>query len=378
METPKSKTHFKIGTRKSQLALVQTHEVRDKLIKTFPDGITFDIVEMSTKGDEVLDRALYKIGDKSLFTKALEDALIVGDVDMVVHSLKDLPGILPDGLVIGAVLERETPNDVVVIKNESPNAKTWEQISQTEGSVIGTSSVRRTAQLRGKYPHLKFQDIRGNLNTRLSKLDATDGPYNAIILAAAGIKRLKFDSRISKVLDDEESLNAVSQGALAVECRYNDQRVIRLLERLNHKDTVLSVIAERAFMRRLDGGCSAPLAAHARILEKSLHMTGGVWSLDGKTFIKGELEAEVISKEKSLHMTGSVWHLDEKTPIKETLEVDEEEKIDVASAILVPKCESEYAKARDAGFRLAEIMVAKGAQEILKAAKNEVHKLREN
>merc|ERR1712025_1044119 len=216
---------LKVGTRKSQLALFQTRYVIAVLQKIFSSH-KFEIVEMSTLGDNVLDKALSKIGEKSLFTKELEVALEKGDVDFVVHSMKDLPTTLPPGMVIGAVLEREDPRDAVIMKSSSD----WKCLKDLPpGSVVGTSSLRRAAQLRSAYPDLVFQDVRGNLNTRLRKLDDNSGPYSALILAVAGVVRMGWSERISEHLGGDVCLHAVGQGALAVECRDTDRDTLELL-----------------------------------------------------------------------------------------------------------------------------------------------------
>ena len=204
---------IRIGSRKSQLALVQTHWVRDELQKQFPD-LTFEVQTMDTQGDKVLDVSLSKIGDKGLFTQELEDGMLQGDIDFAVHSLKDLPTRLPAGLMLGCITEREDPADALVV-----HAKHQDKQLDTlpEGAVVGTSSLRRLAQLRHHYPHFTFKDIRGNLNTRLRKLD--EGEYDAIILAAAGLERLGMGDRIHQVLPPAISLHAVGQGALGIECR---------------------------------------------------------------------------------------------------------------------------------------------------------------
>ena len=243
----KERTVMMVGSRKSQLALIQTRFVIAELSKIRPE-LNFEIVEMSTVGDNVLDKALSKIGEKSLFTKELEVALEKCDVDFVVHSMKDLPTTLPPGMVIGAVLEREDPRDAVIIKAGAD----WKGLKDLPaGSVVGTSSLRRAAQLRSAYPDLVFQDVRGNLNTRLRKLDAEDGVYSALILAVAGVVRMGWSERISEYLDSDVCLHAVGQGALAVECRDSDRDTLQLLSHLHHKTTVLATIAERSFMKTL-------------------------------------------------------------------------------------------------------------------------------
>ncbi|XP_059622403.1 porphobilinogen deaminase [Phlebotomus argentipes] len=286
---------IRVGSRKSKLALIQTKHVIGELQKLFPDR-KFEIHTMSTVGDRVLNISLPKIGEKSLFTKDLEDALRSGTVDFVVHSLKDLPTVLPDGMVIGAVLEREDPRDALVL-NKKYAGKTL--ASLPEGSVIGTSSLRRTAQLSRFHPHLVVNDIRGNLNTRLTKLDAASDDFAGIILAQAGLVRMGWQERISEVLKCSDLLYAVGQGALAVECRSDAADVLGMLEKLCCRVTEARIVAERSFLRTLGGGCSAPVAvssslkASAEQSGKKLSLRGAVWSLDGKTEIQHQLACEL-------------------------------------------------------------------------------------
>ncbi|KAJ8983681.1 hypothetical protein NQ317_003469 [Molorchus minor] len=275
-----------VGSRKSELALVQTRHVISLLKDIYPEK-DFEIVTMNTLGDKVLDIPLPKIGEKSLFTKELETALITGCVNLVVHSLKDLPTTLPEGMAIGAVLAREDPRDALVLQK---NLQQFTLDTLPANSVIGTSSLRRTAQLAKHHPHLKVENIRGNLNTRLKKLDDL-GKYHAIVLAAAGLIRIGWQDRISKILEPDDLLYAVGQGALAVECRADDDETIKLLEPLYDLQTALQVTAERSFLKTLGGGCSAPVAVWSEFkVEKAnevkLTLTGAVWSLDGKDEIK--------------------------------------------------------------------------------------------
>ncbi|MFO0141158.1 MAG: hydroxymethylbilane synthase, partial [Aphanizomenon sp.] len=215
---------IRIGSRKSQLALVQTYWVQAQLQKSFPD-ITFEVHTMSTQGDKILDVALAKIGDKGLFTKELELSMINKEIDFAVHSLKDLPTNLPPGLTLAAITERENPADAVVLHEKYKGEKLE---TLPPGVVIGTSSLRRLAQLRHQFPHFTFKDVRGNLITRMAKLDA--GEYDALILAVAGLERLEMSDRIHQVLTPEISLHAVGQGALGIECRADDTEVIALLK----------------------------------------------------------------------------------------------------------------------------------------------------
>lgn len=257
---------------------------------------TYSADTMTTIGDRVLNISLPKIGEKSLFTKDLEDALLRGKIDFVVHSLKDLPTSLPEGMAIGAVLEREDPRDVLVL-NQKYQGKTLKSLP--EGSIIGTSSLRRAAQLARLYPNVAVCDIRGNLNTRLAKLDADTSKFAGIILAHAGLVRMGWESRISQVLENDDLMYAVGQGALAVECRSDDKEILEMLEKLCCKATQSQILAERSFLRTLGGGCSAPVAVSCSL--KSSHdqnvgkltLRGAVWSLDGKTEIQDEVSCEI-------------------------------------------------------------------------------------
>ncbi|GFS93764.1 porphobilinogen deaminase [Nephila pilipes] len=288
----------RIGSRKSQLALFQTNFVAD-LLKKHYSSIKYDIVSMSTIGDKILDVALSKIGEKSLFTKELEIALEKQEVHMVVHSLKDLPTTLPSGMVIGAICKRENPFDVVVF---SPDYNGMDLKDLPEGSVIGTSSLRRIAQLKKLLPKLQFENIRGNLNTRFRKLDE-DKTYAALILAAAGVIRLDLEHRIQQILTPEECLYAVGQGALAIECKDNDLSTIKLLSKISDEATTLCCIAERAFMKALEGGCSVPIGVYSKLKDKKLTLRGGVFSLDGSKSIIEEMTSEIYCEKHGIVQT---------------------------------------------------------------------------
>ncbi|MGK7878695.1 MAG: hydroxymethylbilane synthase [Crocosphaera sp.] len=277
---------IRIGSRKSQLALVQTYWIQEQLQKHYPER-QFDVETMSTQGDKILDVALAKIGDKGLFTKELETAMLQNQVDFAVHSLKDLPTNLPEGLMLGCVTERVNPADALVV-HEKHKDKQLDTLP--EGSVIGTSSLRRLAQLRHHYPHLTFKDVRGNVNTRLAKLDS--GEYDAIILAVAGLQRLDMSDRIHQVIPDDISLHAVGQGALGIECRTGDPEILELLKALEHPETRDRCYAERAFLRELEGGCQVPIGVNTKIENNVLTLIGMVASLDGKTLIKDTIEGE--------------------------------------------------------------------------------------
>lgn len=283
---------IRIGSRKSQLALVQTHWVQEQLQKHYPNR-TFDVHTMSTQGDKILDVALSKIGDKGLFTKELELGMIHNEVDFAVHSLKDLPTNLPEGLVLGCVTERENPADALVV-HEKHKDKQLETLPA--GTVIGTSSLRRLAQLRHHYPHLEFKDIRGNLNTRLAKLDA--GEYDGIILAVAGLQRLGMAERIHQAIPAEVSLHAVGQGALGIECRAEDTEILELLKALEHLPTAQRCYAERSFLRELEGGCQVPIGVNTVIEGDTLTLTGMVASLDGQRLIKDTVSGSPTQAEQ--------------------------------------------------------------------------------
>ncbi|NJL88705.1 MAG: hydroxymethylbilane synthase [Coleofasciculaceae cyanobacterium SM2_1_6] len=283
---------MRIGSRKSALALVQTHWVQAQLQKHFPDR-TFEVETMSTQGDKILDVALSKIGDKGLFTKELETGMLNQEIDLAVHSLKDLPTNLPEGLVLGVVTERENPADALVVH---PKHQDKQLETLPAGAVIGTSSLRRLAQLRHHYPHLAFKDVRGNLNTRLAKLDA--GEYDALILAAAGLQRLDMAARIHQLIPPEISLHAVGQGALGIECRAEDQEVLDLLKALEHLPTAQRCYAERAFLRDLEGGCQVPIGVNTEIVDDRLTLTGIVASIDGQQIVRGAVTGAATEAEQ--------------------------------------------------------------------------------
>jgi hydroxymethylbilane synthase len=282
----------RIGSRKSQLALVQTYWVQAELQKHFPD-IKFDVETMTTQGDNILDVALAKIGDKGLFTKELEVAMLENRVDLAVHSLKDLPTNLPENLMLGCVTERVNPADALVV-NEKNKDKQLDTLP--EGAVIGTSSLRRLAQLRYHYPHLSFKDVRGNVITRLAKLDA--GEYDGIILAVAGLQRLDLADRIHQVIPPEISLHAVGQGALGIECREGDGDIVRFIKALEHAETRDRCYAERSFLRELEGGCQVPIGVNTKIEGDILTLTGMVASLDGKRLIKDSVNGNRTDTEQ--------------------------------------------------------------------------------
>ena len=283
---------LKIASRRSKLAMVQTLWVKDQLEKHIPD-LEVSIEAMATQGDKILDVALAKIGDKGLFTKELEAQMLVGRADIAVHSLKDLPTNLPTGLKLGCITKRENPSDVLVV-NKKNNCYKLENLPK--GSIVGTSSLRRLAQLRNKFPHLNFKDVRGNVITRIEKLDS--GEYDCIILAAAGLKRLGFESRIHQIIPSEISLHAVGQGALGIECKSDDEKVLEIINVLEDKPTSQRCLAERAFLRELEGGCQVPIGVNSSIKDEMIYLSGMVASIDGEKLIKDQSIGNINDPEK--------------------------------------------------------------------------------
>jgi len=274
---------LRIGTRKSPLALWQAEHVRARLQALHP-GLTVELVTMTTEGDRILDAPLAKIGGKGLFIKELEQALLDGRADIAVHSLKDVTVTLPEGLHIPVIGEREDPRDAFVSNHyDSLDAL-------PAGSRVGTSSLRRQCQLRARYPQLEVVTLRGNVNSRLAKLDA--GEFDAILLASAGLKRLGFESRIRAALPPEILLPAVGQGAIAIECRVGDEDVNRLIAPLHHAASATRVAAERALNARLEGGCQVPIAAYAELDGLQLHLRALVGEPDGSCLIQGAIQGE--------------------------------------------------------------------------------------
>ena len=287
-----TKLKLKIASRRSKLAMVQTLWVKEQLEKEIPE-LEVSIEAMATQGDKILDVALAKIGDKGLFTKELEAQMLVGHADIAVHSLKDLPTNLPHGLILGCITKREDPSDALVVNKKN---KSYKLESLPAGSIVGTSSLRRLAQLRYNFPHLNFKDIRGNVITRIEKLDS--GEFDCIILAAAGLKRLGFESRIHQIIPNEISLHAVGQGALGIECKSGDQEVLKIINVLEDKVSSLRCMAERSFLRELEGGCQVPIGVNSKIQNDKLFLTGMVASIDGKRLIKDESVGNINSPEE--------------------------------------------------------------------------------
>ena len=275
-----------IATRQSALALWQAEHVRDRLGALYPSG-RVELLGLTTQGDRTLDQPLADIGGKGLFIKELEQAMADGRADLAAHSLKDVPMEVVAGFTLAAIMAREDPRDAFV-------SNVYRTLSDMPpGSIVGTSSLRREAQLRERYPQLKVEPLRGNVNTRLHRLD--QGNHAAIILAAAGLKRLGFADRIATMLEPEESLPAVGQGALALECRSDRPDVIAALAPLADADTTLATAAERAFGHKLAGSCRTPLAAYAIRRGSELWLRGLVASRDGRAVLRGERAAVVAT-----------------------------------------------------------------------------------
>jgi len=286
---PNPPSRIVIASRESALAMWQAHHVQQRLQEMYPETETV-ILGMTTQGDQVLDKTLNKIGGKGLFVKELEEALAAGRADIAVHSMKDVPMELPPGFAIAAILEREDPRDALV-------SNQYKDLAQLPaGSVIGTSSLRRESQLRARFPQLRVEPLRGNVQTRLRKLD--DGQYAAIILAAAGLKRLGLTKRIALPIAPEQSLPAPGQGAVGIECRADRGDLIDLMAPLNHAATATCVRAERALSRALSGNCNVPLGGYALLKDGNLWLRGFVASQDGAQFIYSEATAAASDPEQ--------------------------------------------------------------------------------
>jgi hydroxymethylbilane synthase len=286
-----------IGTRGSQLALYQANKVKSELEAKFPDQ-KVEIEIIKTKGDKILDVALSKIGDKGLFTKEIENALLDGRVDLAVHSLKDLPTVLPDGLKLGGVLKRAEFRDAFV----SVSGKKIAELDE-KTDTIATSSLRRRSQLLKINPNFNIVDIRGNVNTRLRKM--SEGHCTAMIMAAAGLQRIGLDEHISEVIEENTIIPAVSQGIIAIEIRGNDDRVQDFIDAINDSETSIAGAAERVFLNTLEGGCQVPVGCYTKIGYDSFFMKGFISMPDGTQFISGEMtggimEAKKIAKDLAL------------------------------------------------------------------------------
>jgi hydroxymethylbilane synthase len=281
---------LRLGTRGSRLALWQAEYVARALSSQLT-GVQIEIVTIKTKGDKILDVPLSKIGDKGLFTREIENELLAGKIDLAVHSMKDLPSLMGEGLCLGAVLARENPQDVLI------SAHDYCLKTLPQGAVIGTSSLRRIAQLKSLRPDLKLVDMRGNVETRIRKME--EQGLDGIILAYAGVKRLGFEHCISEIIAVEEILPAVGQGAIAIELRAGDLKTARLIEAINDLPTWLETTAERAFLARLEGGCQVPIACLAKTVAQHLKIHGLIASLDGSKVYQASIECDFSDIESS-------------------------------------------------------------------------------
>ncbi len=273
-------SRLKLGTRGSQLALWQANQVAMELKGHLPE-IEIEIVVIKTKGDKILDVALSKIGDKGVFTRELENALLAGEIDLAVHSMKDLPSLLAPGLAVGAVLQREDPRDVLI----SHQAYTLANLPQY--GLVGTSSLRRIAQLKNLRPDLRITDLRGNVETRIRKMVEQD--LDAIVLAYAGVRRLGLTDLITQIIDMDQVLPAVGQGAIAVEIRAEDEQTAAVLSNINHPPTYVATLAERAFLRELEGGCQVPIGCLGDITGEVLALDGLVAAIDGEVVLREKI-----------------------------------------------------------------------------------------
>lgn len=278
----------RIGTRKSALALWQAEWIKKRLSELNP-ALHIELVKITTKGDKIIDSPLANIGGKGLFVKEIEEALLEGRADIAVHSMKDMPAELPDGLIIGAVPEREDPFDALLIRGEI-------LMHLRPGAIIGTSSLRRGAQLKKLRPDATIEPLRGNVDTRVRKLD--EGQYDAVVLAVAGLKRMGLEDRIVEYLGPPHFLPAVGQGALAIQTRENDDSTNSLIAPLEHGPSRTTTAAERAFLAELQGGCQVPIAAYAAHVGEKLHVAGMVASLDGSTILRQDMEGDPSDAEE--------------------------------------------------------------------------------
>ncbi|MDR3579783.1 MAG: hydroxymethylbilane synthase [Oryzomonas sp.] len=279
---------LRIGTRASQLALWQANWVKSELEKRYP-GMEVTLTKIKTIGDKILDVPLAQVGGKGLFVKEIEEAMLRGEIDIAVHSMKDVPTDFPEGLGLHCITEREDPRDAVISRNVGFS-------DLPRGARIGTSALRRQAQLLKVRPDLQMVIIRGNVETRIRKLE--DDKLDAVILAAAGLKRLGFTEKVAEYLDTDLSIPAIGQGALGIECRLDDAVVTETIGFFNHPDTSHAVRAERALLKRCEGGCQVPIAAHGTVIDGTLRLVGFIAAVDGQRSVRGEISGPVGECEK--------------------------------------------------------------------------------
>ena len=280
---------IRIGTRGSALALWQAEWVKSEIEKRYP-GMTVTLTKIKTTGDKILDVPLAKVGGKGLFVKEIEEAMLANEIDIAVHSMKDVPTFFPDGLHLACITKREDPRDALLSRNKVMFK------DLPKGANVGTSSLRRQAQLMNVRPDFVIHQLRGNVDTRLRKLK--EGQFDAIILAAAGVKRLGLAENVTEYIDPGISLPAIGQGALGIECRVDDRELNDLIAFFNHADSRTCVTGERALLRRLEGGCQVPIACYGQMMDGKLHLTGLVGSVDGKRIIKDSIEGAPDKAEK--------------------------------------------------------------------------------
>ncbi|KAL5108036.1 Porphobilinogen deaminase [Taenia crassiceps] len=398
---------IRVGSRRSHLALLQTEFVLNLLQQLHPH-CKFEIVKISTTGDKILDKELSKIGDKNLFTKELEFALLNGTVDFVVHSLKDVPTTVPEGLILGCICPRSPPFDVVLM---SPSNRGKKLSDLPPNSIIGTSALRRVAVLKRRFPHLNFLPVRGNLSTRLQKLDAprskegysliANPMYDALILAEAGVLRVGWKLRIDEHLNRDRY--AVGQGALACECRLGDSRIQSLLSSIHCESAALACIAERAFMSRLEGGCTTPIAVRTELSPgevagikgdeigsaRFLFLDAAVLSLDGTKCVEGKLATSLpfsmpsdCAKLRKVDVRSPVAGCptldDEISESEESFAEDEEAVfLGVQVAPICPVGRLRMARARRLGESLADRLYTSGAAEILTEIRPNIYQKRQ-
>jgi hydroxymethylbilane synthase len=280
---------IRIGTRASALALWQAEWVKSELEKRYP-GMIVTLTKIKTTGDKILDVPLAKVGGKGLFVKEIEEAMLENEIDIAVHSMKDVPTFFPDGLHLSCITKREDARDALLSRNNAAFK------DLPKGANVGTSSLRRQAQLMSLRPDFVIHQLRGNVGTRLQKLK--EGKFDAIILAAAGVKRLGLEANVSEYLSPEISLPAIGQGALGIECRVDDRELNDMIAFFNHTDSRTCVTGERALLRRLEGGCQVPIACYGQVKNGKLTLTGLVGSVDGKRIVKDSIEGEPGKAEK--------------------------------------------------------------------------------
>ena len=285
-----------IGTRGSKLALWQANWVKTELERLHA-GLIVTLNIIKTTGDKILDVPLAMVGGKGLFVKEIEEALLSNEADIAVHSIKDVPVVFPDGLILPVICKREIPNDALILRDSKDKIINDAFNNLPIGARVGTSSLRRSSQLLNIRPDLNIMQLRGNVDTRIRKLDSNE--YDAIILAGAGLSRLGLSKRITQLLSFDISLPAIGQGAIGIECRANDSKIMELIAPLNHQESYICVNTERAFLKRLEGGCQIPIAGHAVIeSDQVVSIDGLVASIDGKTIIREQMKADISKYER--------------------------------------------------------------------------------